>query len=239
MAKGVRPKAVICNLDDDGQDKGWHESLAKIAQEAGLHTILGKKVRDTEIVQFIREQQPDIIFCIGGMQIIPSEVLILPRLGCLNIHPALLPKYRGRYSTAHALFNGETSTGVTVHWMDAGLDSGPIIAQREYPIEDSDTGKSLYDKFTNVGSEMYVEFVDKWLAGLEIESTPQDESRATYYPKGLPNNGEIDWSWDGTKIRNFIRAMTFEPFPPASFILGEKRMVIIDEKYFSGFEDKK
>lgn len=236
IAKGVRPKAVVCNLDDDGQDKDWHESLAKVAQESGLHTILGKKVRDTVIVQFIREQQPDIIFCIGGTQIIPSEVLTASRLGCLNIHPALLPRYRGRYSTVHALFNGDKSTGVTVHWMDKDLDSGSIIAQREYPIEESDTAKTLYNKFTSVGTEMFTEFVDRWLAGETIESWPQDESQASYYPKGLPNNGEIDWSWDGAKILRFIRALTFEPFPPASFLVGDKKMVIIDEKFFTGFD---
>ncbi len=238
LAKGVKPKAVICNLDDDGQDKDWHESLAKVSREARLTTITGKKVRDPEVVKIISESKPDVVFCIGGMQIIPPEVLSASRLGCLNIHPALLPKYRGRYSTVHALFNGDKTTGVTVHWMDEKLDSGPIVAQREYPIEETDTGKTLYDKFTETGSAMFVEFVERWLASEEIGSAPQDEEQATYYPKGLPNDGEIDWSWDGAKIKRFIRALTFEPFPPASFMVGDKKMVIVDERFFPGFGGK-
>ena len=165
------------------------------------------------------------------MQIIPPEVLALPRLGTLNIHPALLPKYRGRFSTTHAIFNGETTHGVTIHWMDEGIDSGPIIMQEKFPITPDDTGKSVYDKFTAVGTRLFNEFLNTWLAEKQIVASPQDESQATYYPKGLPGAGAIDWSWSGEQIRNWIRAMTFAPFPPPSFHLGDKKMIIIDEKY--------
>lgn len=235
LKRGVVPELIIGNLDDDGEDT-WHESLIKVAEEKGLDAIKNKKVKDPEVIKKIKEINPEIIFCIGGTQLIPSEVLVVPRLGCLNIHPALLPKYRGRYSTAHAIFNGEKYTGVTAHWMDEGIDSGPIIMQERIEIDENDTAKSLYDKFTSVGEKLFAEIIEKWINGERITSVPQNENEATFYKKELPNNGKIDWSWDGRKIRNFIRAMTFEPFPPASFNIGKKKMVIVDEKYFKGFE---
>ncbi len=223
LAAGIKPELVIPNLDDDGVSPLWHESLAAVARSAGLKTITGKKVRDPGIISEIQTINPDIIFCFGGMQIIPKEVLDIPKQGVLNIHPALLPKYRGRFSTVHALFNGEEYTGVTLHYMSEALDAGPIISQKKYKVEDGDTGKTLYDKFTAAGAELFKNFLKDWLNEKEIRATPQDEAVATYYPKGLPNNGEINWNWSGQQIKNFIRAMTFEPFPPANFAIGDKK----------------
>jgi len=235
LENGIIPKLVIGNMDDNGEDT-WHQSLIKVAEKKSLNVIKNKKVKDAEVIKKIKKINPEIIFCIGGTEIIPKEVLATPKLGCLNIHPALLPKYRGRYSTAHAIFNGEEYTGVTVHYMDEGIDSGPIIMQERMKIEENDTAKSLYDKFTLVGEKLFIKFLDMWLSGKDIPSIPQDESQATYFPQELPNKGEIDWSWRGKKIRDFIRSMTFEPFPPANFKIGDKKMVIVDEKYFKGFE---
>ena len=167
---------------------------------------------------------------------IPKEILEIPSLGCINIHPALLPKYRGRYSTAHAIFNGEIETGATLHWMDEGIDSGPIILQESIAIEPSDTAKTLWDNFTVEGEKLFVNFLELWLSGNPIPSQTQDGSLATYYPKALPNEGIIDWSWSGEKIRNFIRAMTFNLFPPVKIGIGNKTMVIIDEKYYAGLK---
>lgn len=232
LARNITPKLVIANPDDTGRDS-WHESLLKVAREAGLSVIAGKKVRDPELIKKLKKVKPEIIFCIGGMQIIPKEVLSIPRLGCLNIHPALLPKYRGRFSTAHALFNGEPYTGATLHFMDEGIDSGPIILQKKVWIDKEDTARTLYDKvLTGAGGELFTEFLNLWLGGKKIPARPQSEKEATYYPKGLPNNGEIDWNWDGAKIERFIRAMTFPPFPPATFSIGKKKMVIADEQRF-------
>src|SRR3990167_8512548 len=171
---GVRPEIVIPNLDDTGEDT-WYESLMKIATTLDLPLIRDTKVRDETIVKKIQDIQTDIIFCIGGMQIIPPEVLAVPRLGTLNIHPALLPKYRGRFSTAHAIFNGEKFTGATLHWMDEGLDTGPIILQEKFPITEIDTGRTVYDKFTETGTKLFKEFLILLSSGNEIITTPQDE----------------------------------------------------------------
>ncbi|MBD3387519.1 MAG: hypothetical protein GF416_00705 [Candidatus Altiarchaeales archaeon] len=232
---GIRPALVFGNPDDDGADS-WHESLIRVSEDLGLDTLPRKKLDDEDIIEKIRDCRPEVIFCIGSTQILSKEVLDIPELGCLNWHPALLPKYRGRYSTVHAIFNGEEYAGVTLHWMDEGVDSGPIVLQERIRIDRDDTAKSLYERCTEAGVKLFGQFLDIWLSGGDIPSEPQDESQATYFPKGLPNDGVIDWSWSGERIRNFIRAMTFEPFPPASFEFGGKRMVVVDEEYFKGFE---
>jgi len=231
---GIKPQLVIANIDDKGKDT-WYDSTLKFARKNNLETISGKKVKDTIVIKAIKSIKSEIIFCIGGTQLIPQEVLEVPTLGCLNIHPALLPKYRGRYSTVHAMFNREKYTGVTIHWMDVGIDSGPIIVQKKITIENSDTAKSLYDKFTKIGVELFTKFLQDFTKGKKIISRSQDNSKATYYPQGLPNGGEIDWNWSGKQIYSFIKSMTFEPFPPVSFKIGNKKMVIVDEKYFKGF----
>jgi methionyl-tRNA formyltransferase len=232
----IKPVLVIGNKDDVGIDGPIHESVIKFAQKSDIDTSKNKRVKDPEIIELIKKIKPEIIFSIGGMQIIPKEVLNIPKLGVLNIHPALLPKYRGRYSTVHAIFNGEKETGVTIHWMDEGIDTGPIIMQKSYKIEENDTAKEVYDNFTKIGTELFEKFLTIWASEEKIKSTPQDKSNASYYPKGLPNDGKIDWSWSGEQIRNFIRALTFEPYPPVDFNLGNKKMVIIDKKYFNNFE---
>lgn len=234
LKKGIRPKLVIGNMDDTGKDT-WHESIIKIAKANDLPTIKNIRVRKDKVIKRIHKVNPEVILCIGGTQMIPTEVLKIPKMGCLNIHPALLPKYRGRFSTVHALFNKEKYIGVSAHWMDEGIDSGPIIFQSKFKVEKDDTAKTVYDKFTKLGTEIFSRFVDYWIKGKKITAKSQDEKKATYYPKGLPNNGEIDWNWDGQKILRFIKAMKFEPFPPPSFKIGDKKMVIVEEKYFKGF----
>jgi methionyl-tRNA formyltransferase len=154
--------------------------------------------------------KPDIRFCIGLTEIVPKELLEIP---CINIHPALLPKYRGRYSIPHAIFNGEEWTGATIHYMDKGIDSGSIIMQERFKIEPTDTSKLVWDKFNVLGAELFGKFLDLWLSGKPINSYPQDNIYATYYPKALPNNGMIDLSWDAEKVKRFVRAMTYVPYP--------------------------
>ena len=225
----IRPKLIITNIGDEGK-KRLHESLSKEAKRYKLPVVTNTKVREPRIVDKIRSLKPELIFCIGAMQIIPKEVLDIPTLGTVNLHPALLPKYRGRYSTVHALFNGESHTGVTLHFMDTGIDSGPIISSVRFPITKEDTGETLYNSFTKNGVKLISSFIKSWKSGKKIKAVPQDEKRASYYPKGLPNNGKIDWSWSGEQIFNFIRAMTFPPYPPPSFYIGTRKMIIAEEK---------
>lgn len=235
IQSNLKPALVIANLDDKGKDT-WHESLVKFAKLEKLNLIKNKKLNDKTVIKKIKSFNPDIIFCFGATQIVPGEVLAFSKEGVLNLHPALLPKYRGRYSTVHAISNGESRTGVTLHLMDKGIDSGPIISQVSFPITINDTARTIYNNFTLYGTKLFKDFIKDWQKGKKFSTKKQNEKLKTYYPKGLPNNGEIDWDWDGQKIYNFIRSMTFEPFPPPSFLIGKKKMVIVEEKYFKGYK---
>jgi methionyl-tRNA formyltransferase len=218
----VQPLLVIGNPHDDGTDTPLDRSVVRIAREGGLETIVGLKAGDPAVLERLRACAPDVVFNMYGTALIPTEALTIPNDGFLNMHPAPLPRYRGRFSTVHAIFNDEREHGVTLHRIDEGIDSGPIIAQRMFPIHETDTAEDVWNRATDVGVSLFNEFLESWIAGAPIVATPQDESKATYYPKGLPNNGEIDWSWDGATIKRFIRAMTFPPYPPPAFPLGER-----------------
>lgn len=230
LNNGVVPSLVITNPDDNG-DITWHDSVADLAKKNNLQFTNAKKLKSKKLKTKLTQINPEIIFCIGSTVFIPKSILKSAKIGTVNIHPALLPKYRGRYSTVHAIFNGEKITGVTLHWMNEKIDAGPIILQESFPILPEDTGKSVYDKFTKIGVRLFSKFLKNYLTNSIIPAKDQNEKLATYYPKGLPNGGNIDWDWSGKKIYNFIRAMTFEPFPPVTFKIGKKTMIIADKKY--------
>lgn len=231
LENNIFPEIVITNRDDTNKYL-WHESLTKLSKNNNLRVVDGKFLRSKKLLEEIEKINPEIIFCIGSTRLIPDKILESSNTGTINIHPSLLPKYRGRYSTVHAIFNGESETGVTIHWMSSKLDAGPIIFQKKIKITPQDTGRTLYEKFTANGVVLFKKFLKLWLENKKVSAVPQNEKQATYFPKGLPNNGEIDWNWNGKKIYDFIRAMTFEPFPPVSFKIGNKKMIIAEEKYF-------
>ena len=235
LKKDLTPQLVISNSDDTGIDT-WHKSLVKLCRKNRLKVVNGTRLKEKIILSEIKKIKPEIIFCIGSTQLIPDSILQVPKTGTINIHPALLPKYRGRFSTVHAIFNGDKVTGATLHWMNNDMDAGPIISSKKIKISKNDTAKTLYEKFTKTGVILFRAFLKSLIEEEKIISRKQNETEATYFPKGLPNNGEIDWNWNGNKIYNFIRAMTFEPFTPASFMLGRKKMVIVEEKYFKGYK---
>jgi methionyl-tRNA formyltransferase len=159
-------------------------------------------------------------------QILKSGVLHAPKEGAINIHYAPLPRYRGRFSTMYGIFNGDESTAVTTHWVDRGIDTGDILSQREVPIFKDDTAKDLYMRCTVTGLDLFRDLLFKIGKGKRLRSRKQDETKATYTPYCLPNNGKIDWNWDSNRIYNFIRAMTFNPYPGPTFKIGDKEMII-------------
>ena len=230
----IRPELVIPNKDDTDQSEEWHDSLTKVAEESQLK-VYRNSLKDEETKNKIYDIKPDIIFCIGSNAIVPDSIIQIPKEKTINIHPALLPKYRGRFSTVYAIFNGDNKTGVTLQYINKLMDAGPVIFQREFSISNADTAKDVYDNFTKVGTELFINFIDDWINNRDIVSVDQDESISSVC-RGLPNNGNIDWNWDGQKILRFIRSMTFPPFPPVNFMIGDRKMVIIEEKYFKGYK---
>ncbi len=156
--------------------------------------------------------RPDAMVVCAYGQILPEHVLELPRLGCLNIHASLLPKYRGAAPIHWAILRGEQETGVTIMQMEPGLDTGPMLLRERVEIGGRTTAGELHDELAGLGAELVVEAVDGLAAG-ELEPTPQEDDAASYAPKLSSSDGEIDWTKPARKVADHIRGMN--PWPGA------------------------
>jgi methionyl-tRNA formyltransferase len=154
--------------------------------------------------------KPELIVVAAFGRILPQEVLSLPEFGCLNIHPSLLPRHRGPSPVANALLLGDEFTGVTIMLMEAGLDSGPILAQRKVAISPQDIAGSLTAKLAVTGAQLLMETLPKWLDG-KIKPQPQDEGQATYSKLLTKEDGELDWRLSAEDCWRRVRA--YNPWP--------------------------
>ncbi|MBL7058710.1 methionyl-tRNA formyltransferase [Patescibacteria group bacterium] len=162
------------------------------------------------IVAEIEALSPDIIIVVAYAQIIPQVILDIPKYGCINVHGSLLPKFRGASCIQAAILNGEKKTGVTIMKMDAGLDTGPILAQREVEIEPNWTSGDLYDKISVLGGEILAPTIKAYIAG-EIQEKAQDNSASSYAKMLKKEDGLIDFNQDAVNVERFVRAM--QPWP--------------------------
>lgn len=197
--------------------------VKNFAVEHGLNLRQPQTLRSDEAVAQMRELNPDIILVAAYGKIIPSTILEIPGYGCLNIHPSLLPKYRGATPVQSAILNGDSITGVTIMLLDAGMDSGPILKQREEPINDADTAQSLMQRLAFAGAELVAEVLPLWLEG-KIQPVKQDEELATYTRPLSKEDGRIDWSMSAVDIWRRVRA--YQPWPGAWTIWKDKMLKI-------------
>src|SRR6266568_9272784 len=160
----------------------------------------------------IRALQPDAIVVMAYGQILPRDVLEISRLACLNLHASLLPRWRGAAPIQAAIAAGDCETGITVMYMDEGLDTGDILSQRSVEILPNDTGGSLHDRLAQIAPEALLESLRLVAAG-NAPRIPQDNARATYAPKLKREHGQIDWSESAETIERKIRA--YNPWPGA------------------------
>jgi methionyl-tRNA formyltransferase len=170
------------------------------------------KIKDPKAIEQIRNFRPDLIVVMAYGQILPRAVLEIPRLACVNLHASLLPHWRGAAPIQAAIAAGDRETGVTVMYMDEGLDTGDILLQRSIEILSNDTGGSLHDRLAQIAPEALLESLPLIAAG-KAPRIPQDNSRATYAPKLKREHGLIDWSESADAIERRIRA--YNPWPGA------------------------
>ncbi len=207
--------AVVTQPDrPSGRGRGVHISPVKeLAIELGLPVYQPENIRAEEAVQQVRSYTPlDAIVVAAFGQIIPRPILDIPRLGCINVHASLLPKYRGAAPIQYAIMSGENVTGVTTMLMDAGLDTGDILLKKKVSIRQDETAGELEDELSKVGAELLIETLDKLEKG-EIAPKHQDDSKATIVRSIKREQGEIDWSKSAGEIVNLVRA--FNPRPGA------------------------
>lgn len=180
------------------------------AQELGLTVLSPEKIGEEESVAELSALEPDLFVVVAYGQYIPERVLTLAKHRGINMHPSLLPKYRGAAPIQAALLNGDSVTGVTIIDVAKVMDSGDMLAQSEFVISDEDTAGSLHDSLSFFGGDLLVGVVDQIRAGAE-ERKPQDHSLAVEVGKFSKADGDIDWSLSADVIRNRVRA--FNPWP--------------------------
>lgn len=197
--------------------------VKQIALENGISVIETSRIRDEESVNKVKELNPDLIAVVSFGQIIPPELLYYAKYGCINLHPSLLPKYRGPAPIQRALMAGETRTGVTTMFLDEGLDTGDIIMQREFLIpEDCDYGR-LEQMLAETGAALMVDTINSIVKNEAVRRS-QESEEATYAPLITKDDEKIEWFRPAANINNQIRGMS--PFPGAYASLNNKRFKI-------------
>ena len=186
--------------------------VKELALAEGLPVLQPRRARDEEFIAQLRALQPDLIVVAPYGQILPQTLLDIPRLGCLNVHTSLLPKYRGAAPIQWAILDGESETGVTIMKMDAGLDTGPMVSTTRTAITPEDNAQTLHDRLAALGGELLVETIPDYAAG-KIVPTPQPAEGATYARKISKEDGLIDWSQPARALWNRVRGFT--PWPGA------------------------
>ncbi len=202
---------VVCVVTQPDKPQGRKKILTPspvktAALEHDLPVLQPVRMRNPEAVAELAAYEPDLIVTAAYGQILPKAVLDLPRLGCVNIHGSLLPKYRGGAPIQRCIINGETVTGITLMYMAEGLDTGDMIARLEVPITDEDTSGTLFEKMSVAGAELLKQELPRLLAG-KIDAQPQNDEEATYAPNLTREDEKIDWSKDSRSIYNQIRGL--------------------------------
>lgn len=197
--------------------------VKRVALERGLPLFQPQSLRTPDAVAQLAAWQPDVIVVAAFGQILQQDVLDLPPHGCLNIHASLLPRWRGN-PIAAAILAGDEITGVTIMQMDAGLDTGPILAQREEPIRPDDTRPTLEERLAQLGAELLMETLPPYLAG-DLLPWPQPGEGATYARRLRKEDGLLDWSRPAVELDRQVRALN--PWPGAFTTWRGKQLKVL------------
>ena len=212
LRNGYPVRAVVTNPDKQvgREQKITFSAVKETALKNQIETLQPEKLKDPETIKQIKNLKADLIVVSAYGKMIPKEILDSAPLGALNIHPSLLPKYRGPSPIQYPILGGDQETGVTIILIDEQMDHGPILAQKTFKIASGETGETLLAKLAEEGANLLIETIPLWL-DKKISPRPQDESEATYTDLLTKEYGKINWDDDAVKIERKIRA--FHPWP--------------------------
>jgi methionyl-tRNA formyltransferase len=211
---GISVEGVITQPDRP-RGRGQHISgspVKEAALAANLHVFQPETIKSDSAQEFLKRIAPDAVVIIAYGQIIPARLLTLPRIGWINLHASLLPRYRGAAPIHWAIANGETTTGLTTMQIDAGMDTGPTLLQHELEIGPDETSPELAARMSEIGAGLIVDSLLRLDRG-EISPQPQDNGKASYAPILKKEDGRIDWTRTAPQIYNRMRG--FAPWPGA------------------------
>ena len=217
--------AVISQPDrTKGRGKKLQPTPVKIvAEENNIPVYQPEKIKDEEFTAFLETIKADVFVTVAYGQILSERILNIPKYGCINVHGSLLPEYRGAAPIQQSILDGKTKTGITVMYMEKGLDTGDMILKKEIDITPDDTYGTLHDKMAPVGAAALIEALDMIEKGT-VRAEKQDDSISTYAHMIKKEMGRIDWTKPSEVIRNQIRG--FNPVPGAYTTLNDQVLKI-------------
>jgi methionyl-tRNA formyltransferase len=195
--------------------------VKQLAERHGIEVRQPQTLKDEAARAALHALQPDLMVVVAYGLILPLAVLDTPRLGCVNLHASLLPRWRGAAPIQRAIEAGDAETGVCLMQMEAGLDTGPVLASVRCPISGEDTGGDLHDRLAVMAAELLAANLDK-LAEEKLSASPQDDSQATYASKLDKREALIDWRLPAVQIARKVRA--FNPWPVAQTLFNGKQL---------------
>jgi methionyl-tRNA formyltransferase len=224
--------SVVGVLTQPDRPKGRGQQLAaspvkQAALAAGLPVAQPQTLKTEEGRAPLMEWKPDVMVVVAYGLILPPAALSIPRLGCVNIHASLLPRWRGAAPIQRAILAGDAETGITIMQMDAGLDTGPMLLRRPLAIEPGDTGGSLHDRLSIAGANAIVEALNSLSSGT-IEPVSQPEAGVTYAAKLAKAEARIDWTARAVEIERKVRA--FNPWPIAETLYEGEQLRVLKAK---------
>jgi methionyl-tRNA formyltransferase len=222
----ARPVDAVFTQPDRpaGRGQTLHMSPVKRrALELGLTVHQPLTLKTREAAELVRSLQLDLLVVVAYGLILPAAILAIPRLGCINIHASLLPRWRGAAPIQRSLLAGDSRTGITIMRMEAGLDTGPMLASRSTQITELDTGQSLHDRLARMGADLMVETLPAIESG-SLQEHPQPEQGVTYAQKINKAEARIDWLKDASSIWRQVRA--FNPWPVAETCCNGRQLRI-------------
>lgn len=227
LLKSEHEVAAVVTQPDKPKGRGksmQFPPVKEVAVKAGIPVLQPVKVRSAEAVEEIRAFQPDAIVVVAFGQLIPREILEMPKFGCINVHASLLPKYRGAAPIQWAVIQGEKTSGVTTMRMDEGLDTGDMLLTEEVELEKDETGGSLFDKLSQVGADLLIRTLKELEEGTVTARTQPRESPTAYAAMLKKEMGLMDWNRSAVELERLIRGLN--PWPSAYTYINGKTLKI-------------
>lgn len=209
---------LVAILTSVGPGRFRGATVGEVAQRLGVPVWPAARVREPELAPLLRAEGVDLLLNVHSLHIVDARVLEAPRIGCFNLHPGPLPEYAGLNAPSWALYQGETSHGVTLHWMRPGVDRGPIAYEARFPIAPDDTALTVSARCTRLGVGLVRQLLEaaaqqRGERRRAIPAIPQDLDRWRYFGRDIPSQGWIDWSRPAREVVNFVRACDYGPLP--------------------------
>lgn len=229
---GNQGRVVGIVTTKNAKNNSDYSDLTPIAVENNIPIHYCKNVNNNETIEWIKDKMPDIIFCWGFSQLIKAELLSIAPQGVIGVHPALLPQNRGRHPLIWALALGLKESGLTFFGMDEGADSGPILSQERFSIEDNDDAATLYARVKELATKQISLFLPA-LTAKTAKFIEQNPAAASYWRKRSHKDGVIDWRMSVSAILNLVRALS-QPYPGAEFRYKEQSITVWKARRYVG-----